>query len=132
MLGAAMGSVLNAAYWPAFQKALPAAVKQVLPAKALQSFHNPQILLSPGALEKTRMAFAARGPQGVAIFNQLIEAVKIGLVQGIYDTFLLSVIIMALGLVALFFLPGLELRGEPGGSNQHKKIPETVAIAHPS
>lgn len=75
------------------------------------------------------MAFAAQGPQAIAIFNQVIEAMKLGLVQGIHDAFLLSVLVMALGLIALLFLPELELRGGPTASSQGEKVAEAVAVA---
>lgn len=42
---AAMGSIMNSAYLPAFQDALPADVKRALPAKVLDAFSNPQVLL---------------------------------------------------------------------------------------
>ena len=45
------------------------------------------------------------------LFNQIIEAVKIGLAQGIHNVFLLSVVIMAVGTVAVFFLKEVPLRG---------------------
>src|SRR2546423_7047994 len=80
---AAMGSVMTSAYLPAFQNALPAAVKQVAPAKLLAAFNNPQILLSPDALAHMQSTAAANGPRAVALLNQVIEAVRVGLAQGI-------------------------------------------------
>src|SRR5258708_15171246 len=47
---AAMGSVMTAAYLPAFHNALPAAVTQVIPAQGLAAFNKPQIPLSPVSL----------------------------------------------------------------------------------
>jgi MFS family permease len=108
---AAMGSIMNSAYWPAFQAALPTNVKQALPAKVLDAFSNPQALLSPEAMAQVRAAFAKQGPQGLALFNQIIEAMRAGLVQGLHDVFILSTVILAIGLVALFFLKEIELRG---------------------
>src|SRR5260370_32184668 len=52
---AAMGSVMTAAYLPAFHNALPAAVTQVIPAQVLAAFNNPQILLSPVDRKSTRL-----------------------------------------------------------------------------
>jgi hypothetical protein len=108
---AAMGSLMNSAYLPGFQDALPPNVKQVLPAKLLDAFSNPQVLLSPDALAQVRKAFVAQGPQGLRLLNQVIVAMKAGLVQGLHEVFLLSTIILAMGLVALFFLKEIELRG---------------------
>lgn len=108
---AAMGSVMTSAYLPAFQKALPAAVHKFIPASALAVFHNPQVLLSPGLLAQMQAQFAARGPQALALFRQVIEAVKIGLAQGIHNVFILSFGLMIAGLIAVLFLKEIPLRG---------------------
>jgi len=108
---AAMGSLMTSAYLPAFHNALPAMVKQFVPAKVLSFFDNPQILLSPDALAKMQAGAAARGPQALALFNQIIEAVKVGLAQGIHNVFILSLALMIVGLIAVFFLKEIPLRG---------------------
>src|SRR5260221_676395 len=108
---AAMGSVMTSAYLPAFQKALPAAVHRLIPASALAVFHNPQVLLSPGLLAQMQAQFAAQGPQTLALFRQVIEAVKIGLAQGIHNVFILSFGLMIAGLIAVLFLKEIPLRG---------------------
>jgi len=108
---AAMGSVMTSAYLPAFQKALPAAVHRFIPASALAVFHNPQVLLSPGLLAQMQAQFAAHGPQTLALFRQVIEAVKIGLAQGIHNVFILSFGLMIAGLIAVLFLKEIPLRG---------------------
>jgi EmrB/QacA subfamily drug resistance transporter len=108
---AAMGSVMTSAYLPAFKNALPAAVKQFVPANFLAVFNNPQILLSPDALAKMQAGAAAQGSQSLALFHQIIEAVKIGLAQGIHNVFILSLALMITGLVAVLFLKEIPLRG---------------------
>jgi len=108
---AAMGSLMTSAYLPAFKNALPAAVKQILPARVLSAFNNPQILLSPEAKAQLLAGFKAYGPQGMKLFNTLIEAMKTGLTQGIHNVFVLSLGIMIVGLVAVFFIKEIPLRG---------------------
>lgn len=108
---AAMGSLMTSAYLPGFHNALPSMVKQALPAKVLSFFDNPQILLSPDAQAKMYADFAAQGPRGLALYNQLIEAVKVGLTQGIHNVFVLSFVTMILGLLAVLFLKEITLRG---------------------
>ena len=51
------------------------------------------------------------GPQSVAMLHQIIEAVKVGLAQGIHNVFILSLGLMILGLIAVFFLKEIPLRG---------------------
>ena len=76
---AAMGSILTSTYVTAFHNAIPAQVKAVVPANMLSVFDNPNILLSPGIQQQLLARLAAFGPQGKALFAQLMEAVKIGL-----------------------------------------------------
>ena len=106
-----MGSLMTQAYLPAFQNALSPAVKQAVPATVITAFNNPQILLSPDMQTKLGTQFAQQGAQGTALFHSLLDAVKQGLVQGIHGVFVLSVIITVIGLIAVFFLKEVELRG---------------------
>jgi EmrB/QacA subfamily drug resistance transporter len=122
---AAMGSIMTSAYLPGFHNALPAMVKQALPAKVLSFFDNPQILLSPDAQAKMYASFAAQGPRGLALYNQLIEAVKVGLTQGIHNVFVLSFVTMILGLLAVLFLKEITLRG--GRTKQQGAVAEDAA-----
>lgn len=108
---AVMGSIMNSAYYPAFIKALPPGVAQALPPRVLSLFSNPEILLSPATLAQVRQIFAQRGPLGLILFNQIITAVKTGLVQGIHNVFILSTSVLAVGLITLFFLKEIELKG---------------------
>src|SRR5436305_2213974 len=122
---AAMGSLMTSAYLPGFHNALPAMVKQALPAKVLSFFDNPQILLSPDAQTKMYASFAAQGPRGLALYSQLIEAVKVGLTQGIHNVFVLSFVTMILGLLAVLFLKEITLRG--GRTKQQGAVAEDAA-----
>jgi MFS family permease len=108
---AAMGSVMTAAYLPAFHSALPVAILHTVPAQFLATFDNPQILLSPATLAQIESHVAALGPQSVAMLHQIIEAVRVGLTQGIHNVFVLSLGLMIVGLVATFFLKEIPLRG---------------------
>ncbi len=107
---AIMGSVLNAAYLPAFQGALPTQAKAPQFAQALTVFNNPQVLLQPTVAAQVEAGFAKFHLQG--LFNQIIEAVKIGLTQGIHNVFVLSLIITVIGAIAVFFLKEIPLRGK--------------------
>src|SRR3989440_2089363 len=108
---AAMGSILTSTYVTAFHNAIPAQVKAVIPAKMLSVFDNPNVLLSPGIQQQLLARFSAFGPEGKALFAQLMEAVKVGLTSGIHNIFLLSTVLMCIGFVAIFFLKEIPLRG---------------------
>ncbi len=107
---AAMGSVLVSSYVPAFHAALPDALRHMLPASLLGAFDNPLILLSPDGLSRIHAGFAGYGAQGTAAFNILLQAVKTGLAQSVHNVFLLSLVIILFGFIAVFFLKEIPLR----------------------
>lgn len=126
-----MGSLMTQAYLPAFQGALPASVKQAVPPQVLSAFHNPQILLSPDAQTQMTATFGQFGPQGQTLLQSLLEAVKTGLVEGIHNVFFLSVIIMVVGLVVVFFLKEIELRGGRRKASEDKAVESTETMQQP-
>jgi len=123
---AAMGSILTTAYVPGFHNAIPAQIKAVVPAKALSVFDNPNVLLSSDIQKQLLARFSAFGPQGKALYAQLLEAVKVGLTNGIHNVFVLSTVLMCVGFIAIFFLQEIPLRGgkRSAASNQ---APEDAA-----
>lgn len=107
----AMGSIMSTAYVPAFHDAIPASIKQVVPTKVLGIFDNPNILLSKDAQQAVAHNFMKFGPQGQALYNQLMDAVKVGLAQGIHNVFVMSTVVMVFALVSVFFLKEIPMRG---------------------
>lgn len=68
--------------------------------------------------------FVAFGPRGIAVYNSVIEAVKMGLAQSIHNVFVLSLGIIIVGLLEVFFLkeiPLLEGRGR--GASKKSIVP---------
>jgi len=47
-----MGSILNSAYLPAFQQALPSSIRQKVPEQVLRTFNDPQVLLAPDTIAR--------------------------------------------------------------------------------
>ncbi|GHO49986.1 MDR family MFS transporter [Ktedonospora formicarum] len=107
---AAMGSVLNSAYLPAFHRVLPVGLKQELPAGVYHSFDNPQILLSPDMQSHVQGQLAVLGPRGQVLYAELMHAVRLGLTQGIHQVFLLCTLLLCTGFVAVLFLKEIPLR----------------------
>lgn len=129
---AAMGSIMNSAYLPAFQGALPNSIKQaaVLSPSVkqfLSIFINPQVLLQPGVEAQLRAGAAQQGPAGLTLFNQVIESVKVGLAAGIHNVFIMSMVIMLVGTIAVLFLREIPLRG--GRSKQETAAKSSGAEA---
>ena len=69
-----------------------------------------RLLLSPDGLSRIHAGFAGYGAQGMAAFNILLQAVKTGLAQSVHNVFLLSLVIILFGLVAVLFLKEIPLR----------------------
>jgi hypothetical protein len=82
----------------------------LLPASILGAFDNPLVLLSPDALSRIHAGFAGYGAQGMVAFNMLLQAVKTGLAQSVHNVFVLSLVVILFGLIAVFFLKEIHLR----------------------
>ncbi|MBN9392498.1 MAG: MFS transporter [Chloroflexi bacterium] len=126
-----MGSLMTQAYLPAFLGAVPASVSQTVPPQVLTAFHNPQILLSPDTQTQMTATFAQFGAQGQTLLQSLLDAVKTGLIEGIHNVFVLSVIITVVGLVAVFFLKEIELRGGRRKAAEEKTVESAETMEQP-
>lgn len=124
---AAMGSVFNSAYPTAFHNAIPAALRQVVPAKAISVFDNPQILLNSEMQTQIQHQFANFGPQGLALFQTLLDAVKVGIASSLHSIFLLGTIVGLASVVAVIFLKEIPLRGDVRPAAAPEAIVESSA-----
>jgi EmrB/QacA subfamily drug resistance transporter len=108
---AVMGTIMTNGFQSGLQSNLPPALAKLVP----PSFQNPQVLLDPGVLSGLQRTLAAHGPQGLILFQQFFEAVKVSLASAIDNIFLLGFIAMLLGLVSVFFLREIPLRKSHSG-----------------
>jgi predicted MFS family arabinose efflux permease len=106
----AIGAVVTASYIPAFHKALPAALRQVMPSQLIKAFENPLVLTSPDIMAPIRMGFERYGAQGLAAFNEVLNAVKLGLAESIHGAILLSLGLMIFTFIVVCFLKEIPLR----------------------
>jgi EmrB/QacA subfamily drug resistance transporter len=111
---AVLGTVMTNQFQSALQANLPAALTRVVPPDKLAALQNPQVLLAPGAAATIRHAFAAFGAQGVALFGQLMHAIRVSLASAITELFLVGACALALALLATFFLREIPLRKANG------------------
>ncbi|HEX6109863.1 MAG TPA: MDR family MFS transporter [Ktedonobacteraceae bacterium] len=107
---AVMGTIMTNAFQNAMQSNIPAILKRIVPADRLTQLENPRLLLAPDVVAKIQHSFAALGPQGLVIFRQLIEAIRLSLSTAITNVFFLGFIIMVLGFVTVLFLREIPLR----------------------
>jgi EmrB/QacA subfamily drug resistance transporter len=85
-----------------------------LPAEAarfIPSGGNPQTIFDPAQIAARRAAAAAAGPQAVAIFDQVLQAIRVALATSLHDVFLYGGAILILALIASLFLNDVPLRG---------------------
>ncbi len=126
---AVMGTIMTNAFQSDLQSNMPQALTRLASARhlPLAQLQNPQLLLAPDVVAKIQHGFAAFGAQGLALFHQLIEAIRVSLSSDITNVFFLGFIFMLLGLFSLLFLREIPLHksttaqpaeATPFGSNQ--------------
>jgi EmrB/QacA subfamily drug resistance transporter len=126
-LGVALfGSVLINRFAQSFSAALTPDVPAVVPPQLLDEFMNPQVLLTPQLADSLKAQVLALGPQGVAVYNALFDAIKTGLVVSLHDVFLLGAGLGLCGLVVTLFLKELPLR-KTYAAPQEGAVAETAA-----
>ncbi|MBI1802064.1 MAG: MFS transporter [Chloroflexi bacterium] len=107
---AVLGTILTGQFKSGLQANLPAALAQAVPADRLAALQNPQLLMSAEAMSRVQQGFAAIGPQGKALFEQLMQAIRISLATAITELFMVGAAAMVLAFVATLFLKEIPLR----------------------
>jgi hypothetical protein len=109
---AVMGTIMTNAFQNAMQSNIPQTLTRLASERhlPLAQLQNPQLLLAPDYVAKIQHRFAAFGAQGLALFHQLIEAIRLSLSTAITNVFFLGFIIMVLGFVTVLFLREIPLR----------------------
>ncbi len=107
---ALLGTVMSNHFQTAMNANLPEPLKQAVPPDRLVALQNPQVLLAPQATEQIQQTFAALGPQGQALFEQLMLAIRESLAVAITQLFFISALAMVLAFVATLFLEEIPLR----------------------
>ena len=85
---------------------LPSQVLRFVP-----SGGSPQTLFDPAQIAARRAAAAAAGPQAVAVFDQVLHAIRMGLAATLQEVFLYGAAVLLLALIATVFLDDVPLRG---------------------
>jgi MFS family permease len=106
----AIGTVVTTSYIPAFHKALPSVLRQVMPPQLIKAFENPLVLTSPDIMAPIRAGFERYGAQGHVAFNMVLNAVKLGLAESIHNAILLSLGLMLFSFIVVCFLKEIPLK----------------------
>ncbi len=108
------GAVMNHRFASEFIAELPSQVKEAVPANQLDSMvHNPQALFSSDATAQLQSSFEQL-PDGMTLFNQLMQTLKSALNSGITEVFFIAFVLVAVCWVANFFLKEIPLRKHYG------------------
>jgi MFS family permease len=123
-IGAAiLGSIMINQFQSMLAANMPAALRQAIPADKLAAFQNPQVLMSPAAMTKLQESFAAFGPQGQTLFEQLMQTIRVSLGSAITELYWVGVGAMVTALVVTIFLKEIPLR------KSHRHTTEETAKA---
>jgi len=109
-LGIALsGSLLNSYVHGHLAGRLPAAITGAAPPEMIASLESPSLLLSPSAMDKMSAAFGAFGPDGPALFDATVTAMRGVLADGLHEVFLIGFIVSLVSVVVSVLLPNTGL-----------------------
>ncbi|MDI3270504.1 MAG: MDR family MFS transporter [Bacillota bacterium] len=110
-----LGSVVASGFASQLAQRLPAPLVQVmqsLPEDQQQMLADPQGLVSTFGQEAIKMKFQAFGPQGMALYDQFIQAVRDSLAAAMTPLFWMAVAFAVAAFLASLFLKEIPLRQE--------------------
>jgi len=108
---AIFGSIMNNRFSSEFLSGVSPAAKEVISPEPLNSLaHNPEALLSNNALVQLREVFDKAGPQGPALFEQVVESLKHALSSAITEVFFIGFVIAIVAWVVNLFIKEIPLR----------------------
>ncbi len=108
---AIFGSVLTNRFASDFIASVPAMAKSVIPNELLVSLaRNPQALVSPQAQAQLKAMLASLGEQGQALFEQLIQALRLTLNSALSEVFFIGLLVLVIALIINFFIKEIPLR----------------------
>lgn len=114
---AVLGSYMANRFATGLDDALPPPIRQALPPDQLAEMsNNPQALVNPEALDQLQAGFADRGPQGAAMVEQLLTALRETLASAIGDVFLVVTAGLAVSFAVTMFLKETPLRTRRPGA----------------
>jgi len=108
---AIFGSVMTNRFASEFANNTPPTIKAIIPPELLASLaHDPQALVSAEAQEQLRSLLEQTGPQGSALFEQLLQVLRQALDSALSEVFFIGLVVVALALVVHLFIKEIPLR----------------------
>lgn len=114
-VGAAiLGTVMTNRFQDELAARIPPEVRAAVPAEHLAVLQNPQIFMSPEAMQQMQQQAAAFGPQGQQLLELLLQVIRESLAVAIDHVFLAGMIILLLALLFTFLIPEIPLQRRGG------------------
>jgi hypothetical protein len=83
---------------------------------------NPQTLFDPAQIAASRARAGALGPQGTAVFDQVLHAIRVALASTLHEVFLYGGAVLIIALVASVFLKDVPLRARQPASEEDAPV----------
>ena len=107
---AVFGTIVTSQIRAGLRAELPPDVTATVPPELITRLEDPQILLSPSALDRLREAFAALGPDGPRLFTETVSSMRAVLAGALVDVFFAGFLVAILALLVSVFIRELPLR----------------------
>jgi MFS family permease len=129
---AVLGTVMSTTFRHHLQRTLPPELAQVMPLERLAQIQNPQALLLPEATQRLQQSFATLGPQGQALFTQVLQALRLSLDMAITQVFTVGTVALVLAWGIVLLLPEVPLRRSHKEPVQQESGSEALAFDGPA
>ena len=108
---AVMGSVMNNRFASMMAGGIPDKLKAMIPAQTLSALgSSPQALISPEAQSHLKTLIERLGPQGVSLYNQLLQILKQSLCSALSRVFTVGLIVLLAAFIVNLFIREVPLR----------------------
>ena len=108
---AILGSVMNNRFASGLVSRMSPAAKEIISPEPLDSLaHNPQALINPEAQAQLMGFFEPFGEEGVALFEHVLEVLKLALNSAVTQVFFIGLIVVVIAWVVNLFLKEIPLR----------------------
>jgi EmrB/QacA subfamily drug resistance transporter len=108
---AIFGSIMNNRFAGELTAKIPDTVKAIIGPEQLETLsHNPQALLNPEAQAQLRIILEQTGPQGSALFQQTLSALRQSLEAALSQVFLIGALVLLVAFVINFLIKEIPLR----------------------
>jgi len=110
-VGAAiLGTVMTNRFQSELATKIPPEVRAAIPADRLAVLENPQVFMSPEAMQQMQQQAAAFGPQGQQLLQALLGAIRESLATALDHVFLVGMVVLVFALLCTFLIPEIPLR----------------------